>query len=46
MEREFSRETHEKYSNVKFNENTSSDSRAFPRRRTEGRADRYEEAEE
>ena len=44
MNLEFSRQTFEKYSNIKFNENLSSGSQVAPSGRKEGQADRHEEA--
>jgi len=40
MKLEFSRQTFEKYSNIKFNENPFSGSRAVPFGRTVGQTDR------
>ena len=48
MKLEFSRQVFDKYSNIKFNENTSGASQAVPCRRTDGRTDgqtdRHDEA--
>jgi len=40
MKIEFSRQIFEKYSNIKFHENSASESRVFPR----GRTERHDEA--
>ena len=44
MEIEFSRKILEKNSNIKFNENTPIRSQVVPCWRTDGRKDRYDEA--
>ena len=41
---EFSRQSFEKYSNIKFRENRCSGNRIVPSRRTDGQTDRHDEA--
>jgi hypothetical protein len=44
MKLQFSRQIFEKYSNIKFNENPSSESRVVPCGEMDGRTDRNDEA--
>jgi len=44
MKLEFSHQIFEKFSNIKFNENPSSESRVFPCGRKAGQMDRHDEA--